>query len=161
MADTKTLGQKAVSAETAAGVSQFLTPVVHNLVALSVNAKQAHWNIRGNNFLAVHEFLDQVQQHAIDAFDTAAERIIALGLPVDARLTVVAEESTNPVQPEGFQQSEDSIRQVLAQLDAAIEVTYRAIDELDDIDLTSQDIAIAIGQQLDKDRWFLYSYIAE
>ena len=161
MTDTKTVSQQAVTADMAAGVSQFLAPVVQNLIALSINVKHAHWNLRGVNFIGIHEFYDQLQQHAIDAYDTAAERIVALGLPVDARYTSVADEATNPVQTEGFQQWQDSVKEILAQLDACIDVTYRAVEELDDIDLVSQDIAIAIAQQLDKDRWFLYSYIAE
>lgn len=150
-----------ITAEMAAGVAQFLTPVVHNLIALSVNVKNAHWNLRGANFTPIHEFYDTLQQHAIEAYDTAAERIVALGLPIDARLETVTEKAGNPTPREGFVKWEDSVREIIAQLDACIEVTYRAIDELDDIDLASQDIAIAIVEQLDKDRWFLYSHIAE
>ena len=48
---------------------------------------------------------------------------------------------------------------MLAQFDATIESVRTAIDQLDDIDLASQDVAIAISQQLDKDRWFLYSHL--
>ena len=161
MTQTKiTAATPAIDAETAAGVAQLLQPVVHSLVALSINVKQAHWNLRGANFIGVHEFYDQVQQHAIDAYDEVAERIVALGLPVDARFSTVAAQANNPTQTEGFQQWEQSIAEVIAQLDAALEVVYRAVEELDDVDLVSQDIAIAIAQQLDKDRWFLHSHIA-
>ena len=47
-----------------------------------------------------------------------------------------------------------------ASLDAAIATVYAAIDGLADIDAPSQDIVIALAQQLDKDRWFLSSHIA-
>lgn len=142
-------------------VAQFLTPVVQDLVALSVNAKQAHWHVRGANFIGVHEFLDDVVAHAQEAADTAAERIVALGLPVDARLGTVATETSTPTLSAGFQQSDFSIREVVAQLDATIATVYRAIDQLAEVDDVSQDVAIAIAQDLDKDRWFLYSHIAE
>lgn len=161
MSTTKVQAPHTLSAETAAGVAQMLTPVVHNLIALSINVKQAHWHLRGANFIGVHEFLDQVQKHAIDAYDTAAERIIALGLPVDARFATAADKATNPTPAEGFQQYEECIAGVVEQIDASLEVIYRAINELDDIDLVSQDLVIAMAEQFDKDRWFLYSHIAQ
>lgn len=144
-----------------AGVSQYLTPVVQDLVALAVNGKQAHWHVRGANFMGVHLFLDDVVTHAQDGADTIAERIVALGLPVDARIGTVAEKSSNPVMSAGFQQSDNTVREVVAQLDATLETVYAAVKGLDDVDLVSQDLVIAIAEQLDKDRWFLYSHYAE
>lgn len=143
------------------GVAQYLTPVVQDLVALAVNGKQAHWHVRGRNFVGVHEFLDDVVAHAQDASDTVAERIVALGLPVDARIATVAARATTPELSDGFQQSDVTIREMVAQIDATLETVYAAVKGLDDIDLVSQDIVIAVAQQLDKDRWFLVSHIAE
>lgn len=143
------------------GVANFLAPVVQDLVALHVNAKQAHWHVRGHNFIGVHEFLDEVVAHAQDSADTAAERIVALGLPVDSRIGTVAKNTTTPELSDGFQKSEITIAEVVAQLDATLKTVYRAVDGLEEVDQVSQDLAIAIAQQLDKDRWFLQSHIAE
>ena len=46
--------------------------------------------MRGANFVGVHELLDTIVAHAGDWADTAAERIVALGLPIDARMQTVA-----------------------------------------------------------------------
>ncbi|UOQ60855.1 DNA starvation/stationary phase protection protein [Leucobacter rhizosphaerae] len=142
------------------GVAQYLSPVVHDLVALAVNGKQAHWHVRGENFIGVHEFLDVVVTNAQDAADTVAERIVALGLPVDARISTVAARTTTPTLSDGFQQSDVTVREIVAQIDATLETVYAAVKGLDDIDLVSQDVVIAIAQQLDKDRWFLFSHFA-
>ena len=78
------------------GVAQFLGPVVVDLTALAVDGKQAHWHVRGANFQAVHELLDAVVDHAHDYADTAAERVVALGLPLDARIQTVGAKATTP-----------------------------------------------------------------
>ena len=156
-----TVATTTTDATVAAGVAQFLTPVVHGLQALQINGKQAHWHVRGANFIGVHEFLDTLVQHAGDAADTAAERIIALGLPIDARLSTIADKVKKTEVPAGFTQSTEIIKDVVADLDAVIADTRAAVDGLDEIDLASQDVAIAILQDLEKDRWFLVSHIAE
>ncbi len=141
--------------------AQYLNPVVQDLVALGVNGKQAHWHVRGSNFIGVHEYLDQIVAHAHGSADEVAERIIALGLPVDARIGTVAKKTTTPTLSPGFQQSTVTVKEVVDQLDATLETVYAAVKGLDDIDLVSQDIVISIAQLLDKDRWFLYSHFAE
>src|SRR5690606_23884157 len=143
------------------GVAQYLTPVLHDLVALAVNGKQAHWHIRGENFMGVHLFLDEVVAHAQAGADEVAERVVALGLPVDGRIGTVAARTTTPEMSSGFQQAETTVREMVAQLDATLETLYAAVKRLDEIDLVSQDIVIALAQQLDKDRWFLFSHYAE
>ena len=148
------------TSEVAAGAAQLLTPVVIDLEALVVDGKQAHWHVRGPNFVGVHELLDDIVDHAQEFADTAAERIVALGLPLDARIETVAAKNTLPALSEGFTSSADLIPQVIAQLDAVIATTREAIKGLDEVDLASQDLAIAIEQGLVKDRWFLQAHIA-
>ena len=148
------------NADVASGVAQFLTPVVQELVALAVNGKQAHWHVRGVNFIAVHELLDVVVAHAQEWADLAAERVVALGLPVDGRLKSVADK-TGAANPKlGFQPYDEAIADVVAQIDLAAEKVAEAIDGLDELDPVSQDVAIEIRRGLDKDRWFLFSHVA-
>jgi len=150
----------AASTEVASGAAQLLAPIVIDLEAIVVNGKQAHWHVRGANFIGVHELLDQVVANVQTYADTAAERIIALGLPVDARLTTVAEKTTVPALSEGFQPSNVTIAEVIAELDAALATTRAAISGLDEVDLASQDVAIEIERGLVKDRWLLQAHIA-
>ena len=111
--------------------------------------------------VGVHEFLDVVVANAQDAADTVAERIVALGLPVDARIGTVAARTSTPELTPGFQQSSVVVREVVEQIDATLRTVYEAVDALEDIDAVSQDVVIAVAQQLDKDRWFLFSHFAE
>jgi starvation-inducible DNA-binding protein len=160
MTDVKSVPQTGVDADVAAGVAQFLTPVVLDLQALAVDGKQAHWHVRGTNFQAVHELLDVIVDHAQDYADTAAERVVALGLPVDARIATVAAKTTTPALDEGFQQSNATIAAVIAEIDAVLVTVRTAVEELNDLDQVSQDVAIEIARGLDKDRWFLFAHLA-
>lgn len=160
MTKTQTTPAAAVDPTVAAASAQFLSPVVLGLQALAVNGKQAHWNVRGANFIAIHELLDSVVEHAQGWADDAAERVVALGLPIDARVSTVAEKSSSAVKA-GFVQWEQMVRDVIADIDPILSDLQAAIDELDEVDLTSQDIAIAIKEGLEKDRWFLVAHLAE
>ena len=163
MTDTKTAPKTTTSganADVAAGVAQYLTPVVHELVALVVNGKQAHWHVRGENFIAVHELLDDIVDHAREYADLAAERTVALGLPIDARLQTIAANSTLPPQKEGFQNYGPTVQQVVADMDAAVATVRAAVEALEDIDPNSQDVATEIERGLVKDRWFLSAHLA-
>ena len=160
MTKTQTTPATSTDPEAAAGTAQFLTPVTLGLQALAVNGKQAHWNVRGANFIAIHELLDSIVAHAQAGADEAAERIVALGLPVDARLNTVADKTTNTKVPAGFAQWEDVVRAVIADMDVVIADVQAAIDGLDEVDLSSQDVAIGIKEVLEKDRWFLFAHVA-
>ncbi|MGV2983834.1 Dps family protein [Microbacterium sp. AGC85] len=161
MSKAQTISTTASDPTVAAAAAQFLSPVVLGLQALTINGKQAHWHVRGANFIGVHELLDSVVANAGAFADTAAERIVALGLPIDARLSAVASKAGTSAVPAGFTQSADLIRHIVADIDAILVDTKAAIDGLDEIDLTSQDVAIEIMRGLEKDRWFLVAHVAE
>jgi starvation-inducible DNA-binding protein len=160
VSNVQTPNATAVDPTLAAGTAQFLSPVVMGLEALVVNGKQAHWHVRGSNFIGVHELLDVIVTHAQDWADLAAERIVALGLPVDSRLSSVAAKAKATDVPAGFAPSDVIIRAVIADIDAVLVDLQTAIDGLDETDLSSQDVAIEIKRGLDKDRWFLFAHLA-
>lgn len=160
MTDVKTVPTSAIDPDVTAGVAQFLEPVVIDLEAMVVDTKQAHWHVRGANFQTIHELLDTLVAHVQDYADTAAERVVALGLPIDARLATVAAKTTVPPLTVGFQQTDKVIPEVIAQIDATLKSVRTAIDELAELDPASQDVVIEIARGLEKDRWFLFAHVA-
>lgn len=148
-------------ADLASGVAQFLQPLVVNLTSMHVDGKQAHWHVRGHNFIGIHELLDVYVDHVREWADMVAERVVALGLPVDGRTATVASGTTVPALKDGFQNVPDTIAQVVAQIDATLEMLHNSIEEIEDIDPSSQDVLIEIERGLVKDRWFLQAHITE
>ncbi|MDF1478627.1 DNA starvation/stationary phase protection protein [Leifsonia sp. H3M29-4] len=160
MSEVKAVPQTSADPDVTSGVAQFLGPVVTDLTALSVDGKQAHWHVRGENFQAVHELLDVVVANARDYADTAAERVVALGLPIDARIQTVGSKATTPKMTAGFQRSDQVITEVIAAIDATLVTVRTAVTELAELDPVSQDVAIEIARGLEKDRWFLFAHVA-
>jgi len=68
----------------AAGIVQ--EPLV-DLIDLSLQGKQAHWNLRGRMFRDLHLLLDQLVEEAGDDADRLDERCLALGIGADGRVT--------------------------------------------------------------------------
>src|ERR1700684_4704352 len=64
---------------------------------LEAATKQAHWNVKGPNFIALHELFDAVHTNIEEHVDTMAERIAALG--GIARGTVQAAARTSSLAP--------------------------------------------------------------
>src|SRR6476619_3798249 len=60
-----------------------LIPLLNQRLAdvldLQLQLKQAHWNVKGPNFIALHELFDEVAEDVEDYVDTIAERIVQLG----------------------------------------------------------------------------------
>ena len=160
MTEVQVVSQTSADPDVTSGVAQFLGPVVTDLIALSVDGKQAHWHVRGANFQAVHLLLDDVVDHVREYADTAAERVVALGLPIDARIQTVGARSTTPTLTAGFQQSETVIAEVIAAIDATLATVRTAVTELGELDPVSQDVVIEIARGLEKDRWFLFAHLA-
>lgn len=157
---TRVVPTSSIDPDVTSGVAQFLAPVVIDLTALAVDGKQAHWHVRGANFQAVHELLDTIVDHAHDYADLAAERVVALGLPIDARIATVAAKTTTPELAPGFQSSDVVIGQVIDHIDATLSTVRTAVTELAELDAVSQDVAIEIARALEKDRWFLFAHIS-
>lgn len=159
-ATKKTVSMLSVPKEVADGVAKHLSPVVIDLMALANDGKQAHWHLRGPAFQEIHELLDTVVVNARANADLAAERVVALGAPIDARSRTVGAKTTTPQLAAGFLSSEEAIIEIVGVIDATLETVRAAIGALEEIDPVSQDTAIQIAASLDKDRWFLAAHLA-
>jgi starvation-inducible DNA-binding protein len=132
-------------------VAAHLQPILLDLVALSLNGKQAHWHVRGRHFTPLHEQLDQLVADARRYADEVAERVVALGVAVDGRAQTVAEATRSF--PDGFLADDKVIALIIEQLDAVIDRARETVGPLDGIDLVSQDLVLQLLHALEKHRW--------
>lgn len=128
------------------------------LIELSLQAKQAHWNLVGPTFKPLHEFLDDMTAEYRGWYDIVAERLAAIDVAPDGRTTTLAEAAPFDQLPAGF----ISIDKVISLFDERVSAVARRIreriDRLDEVDLISQDILIEIGHGIEKQRWMLRAH---
>src|SRR6201987_4138549 len=81
-------------------VSELLNARLADAIDLGAQSKHAHWNVKGPNFIALHELFDKVAESVEDQIDTIAERITALGGRAQGTIASVARRSTLKPYPE-------------------------------------------------------------
>ncbi|MGW4205195.1 Dps family protein [Streptomyces sp. NPDC004726] len=136
-------------------LAEALQQVLADLVELSLQGKQAHWNIVGPNFRDLHLQLDEIVDTAREYSDTVAERMRALGAAPDARTDTVAATTTLPVFPAGVQDSTTVVDLVTTRLNATAHTARTVHGGVDAEDPTTADILNEIIGALEKQAWML------
>ncbi|HUJ29875.1 MAG TPA: DNA starvation/stationary phase protection protein [Candidatus Acidoferrum sp.] len=134
-----------------------LQAVLVDLVDLGLQGKQAHWNVVGPLFRAVHLELDELVDDAHKWADEVAERIRALGVAADGRPGVILRESGIPSVPEGLIGDCDVLSRVGDELTAVVARCQAAIEHLDGRDKASEDILIGVIKGAEKHLWMFRS----
>ncbi|WP_322866229.1 DNA starvation/stationary phase protection protein Dps [Aquicoccus sp. G2-2] len=129
-----------------------LAPVID----LTLAAKQAHWNIKGPNFIGIHLLLDDVIGRLREISDTIAERAVILGgIPKGTAQTVADDTGLEPYPAEEtdinacVRALTDRYKEVAKMLRSAIDKAGEAGDE------DTADIFTEASRIVDKDAWFI------
>jgi starvation-inducible DNA-binding protein len=132
-----------------------------DMLALKLALKQAHWNVKGPAFIAVHELLDAVAGRVEEQTDTMAERVQALGGVALGTAEVVAADASVKAYPTDLVNERDHIEAVCGRIADLGSKVRQAITEVTAAgDDGTADIFVGVSRQLDKDMWFLESHLA-
>lgn len=129
-------------------------------IDLSLQTKQAHWNVKGPNFIALHELFDKVSDETREFVDMIAERITTLGGTAEGTLQAVGPRSTLPPYSltisSGLQHLE-ALSSALAAFGASVR---QAIDESAGFgDADTADLFTEVSRETDKQVWFLEAHL--
>ncbi|KSU53756.1 DNA starvation/stationary phase protection protein [Microbacterium enclense] len=132
-----------------------LQAVLVDLIELSVQGKQAHWNVVGKNFRDTHLQLDEIIDAAREFSDEVAERMRSLHALPDGRSDTVAETTTLPEFPQGEVDTAEVIDLITERLDATVGTVRDVHDDVDDEDPTSADILHGVLERLEQLSWMV------
>ena len=129
-------------------------------IDLNLQAKQAHWNVKGPNFIALHELFDEVVDELFEHADDLAERAVELGGTALGTARIVARTSRLPE----YQFDIDSGRQhvialsaVLAKFGSSARAGIEAANGLGDAD--TADLFTEISRGVDKLLWKVEAHV--
>lgn len=128
-------------------------------IDLHAQVKQAHWNVRGANFIAVHELFDKVAGAVEDYSDTIAERAAALGGTAHGTIQVAVKHSFLVPYSLGIADAKDHIFEVSGALAAFGQSARQAIDESAGFgDADTADVFTEISRGIDHQLWLVESH---
>src|SRR5262245_6972285 len=140
-------------------MADLLNGCLVELIDLGMQAKQAHWNVKGPSFIALHELFDKVAEAVEEAVDTVAERAVALGGVATGTVQLVNERSEltpYSLKLKGGEQHVKALSMALAmcgrRVRAAIETATKAGDQ------GTADVFTEVSRALDQYLWYVEAH---
>jgi starvation-inducible DNA-binding protein len=128
-------------------------------IDLQTMCKQAHWNVKGPQFIALHKLFDEVNDAVEEYVDLIAERITQLGGVAEGTARAVAERTALAEYPLTISRGEDhvgALSDALAQFGRTARIGIEEMNELEDAD--TADVLTEISRGIDKWLWFVEAH---
>lgn len=129
-------------------------------IDLRLSIKQAHWNVKGPTFIALHELFDQIQGRVDTFVDDIAERAVTLAGVAEGTTQAAAKNSKLPPFPLNVTAEKELLQAVADRLAAFGKLAREAIDTSDEAgDKDTADLFTGVSRQIDKDLWFVEAHL--
>lgn len=139
---------------------ELLNTRLADILDLSSQAKQAHWNVKGPSFIALHELFDDVAESLDELADMIAERVTALGGTAEGTVSVVLERSQLPSYPLDIASGRDHVHAFSTSLAAFGKLVREAIEQANDLDdAGTEDLFTEVSRAVDKHLWFVEAHV--
>jgi starvation-inducible DNA-binding protein len=116
--------------------------------------KQAHWNVKGPNFIALHELFDEAEEEIGNLVDEIAERAVQLGGIALGTARVVAKQSRLAEYPLEIVSSREHVQALSLSLATFGKSVREAIDTATEFnDADTADLFTQVSRAIDKLLW--------
>ena len=128
-------------------------------IDLQTQTKQAHWNVKGPNFIALHELFDKINEDVEDYVDDIAERAVQLGGVAEGTAWMVAKRSSLAEYPAKAVDGRSHVEALSSALAAFGAAARKGIDEANELgDLDTADLFTEVSRGIDKSLWFVEAH---
>ena len=149
-----------IASNTKSAMIALLNAQLADAIDLALITKQAHWNLKGPTFIAVHEFLDEVRDDIDEHVDIIAERVAQLDGVALGTIQSVDKATKLPPYPTEIRKVEDHLKALTEHFAAVSKSAREGIDTADEAgDADTTDILTAYSRALDKNLWFIKSHL--
>ncbi len=136
-----------------------LNQLLAETIDLHGQTKQAHWNVRGPNFMQMHEMYDRIAGMLQPHVDEIAERVTALGGAAEGAAAHVVNRSRLDAWPEGVQGEHALLEAITARYDAFAAHLRDAISEASDLDdPATEDLFTGVLRDAETALYFLAAH---
>ena len=126
---------------------------------LQTQVKQAHWNVKGPNFISLHLLFDKINDDVENYVDEIAERAVQLGGVAEGTARMVARRSSLAEYPAAVD-GRSHVQALSSALAAFGQSARKAIDESNTLgDLDTADIFTEVSRGIDKWLWFVEAHL--
>jgi starvation-inducible DNA-binding protein len=145
--------------KTRAQVNEVLADRLADATDLMLQSKQAHWNVKGPNFIALHELFDKVAESAEEWVDMLAERIVQLGGTAEGTVQATASRTSMAPYPIHIVSGADHVEALSSALASFGKRVRSAIDKTDKQgDRDTADLFTETSRDVDKYLWFVEAH---
>jgi len=131
-------------------------------IDLALVTKQAHWNLKGPQFIGVHLMLDGFRDELDEYVDMMAERITQLGGTARGTVQEVGRETSLKPYPTDIYAVADHVTALIERYAAVANSVRKGIDTTDDAgDRGTSDLLTEVSRGIDKQLWFLEAHVQE
>jgi starvation-inducible DNA-binding protein len=139
---------------------ELLNARLADCIDLQTQTKQAHWNIKGPNFIALHELFDKINEQVEDYVDDIAERAVQLGGVAEGTARMVAKRSALAEYPANAVDGRSHVEALSSALAAFGKSARKAIDTANEFgDLDTADLFTEVSRGIDKWLWFVEAHL--
>lgn len=139
---------------------ELLNARLADAIDLETQTKQAHWNVKGPDFIALHELFDKVNEDVEDYVDELAERVVQLGGVAEGTARMAAKRSSLSEYPANVVDGRSHVEALSSALAAFGKAARKAIDQADEVgDKDTSDIFTEISRGIDKWLWFVEAHL--
>ena len=138
---------------------ELLNARLADCIDLQTQTKQAHWNVKGPTFIALHELFDKINEEVEDYVDEIAERAVQLGGVAEGTARMVAKRSSLAEYPASATDGRSHVEALSSVMAAFGKSVRRAVAEANNLgDLDTAEMFTEISCGIDKWLWLVEAH---